>query len=225
MSEKRNNYENLKNFALENGASLFGTADIKEAKKEFTLLPKNNLNTAVSIALRLSRAVLNTVYDSPTKLYFQHYRQANYFLDNLGLRITNFIQEKGFDAAPIPASQVIDRENQKGHLPHRHIARLAGLGRPGRSNLLVTPEFGAQVRLATILTDLPLSHDAALEKQDCGQCFECVSLCPAGAIKDKPEDFDRLLCFRQLDVFRKKCQIGHHICGICVRACAGSKNR
>lgn len=221
MSEKRNNYENLKSFALENGASLFGTADIAEIKNKFPLLPENNLNTAVSIALRLSRAVLSTIYDRPTKLYFQHYRQANYFLDNLGLRITNFIQEKGFDAMPVPASQVIDRENQRGHLPHRHIARLAGLGRAGRSNLLVTPEFGAQIRLATILTDLPLPNDAPLEKQDCGQCFKCVSLCPAGAIKESAEDFDREACFKQLDMFRKKCQIGHHICGICVNACPG----
>ena len=219
MTERKNNHANLKSFAMENGASLFGAADIAEIKKEFSLLPESNLNTAVSIAFRLSRAVLNTIHDSPTKLYFHHYKQANYFLDNLGLRIANFIQERGFNAMPIPASQVIDREAQKGHISHRKIAQLAGLGRIGRNNLLVTPDFGAGVRLATILTDLPLEYDEPLKKQDCGQCMECVSLCPAGAIKEKTEDFDRMACYGQLDIFRKKCQIGHHICGICVKAC------
>ncbi len=220
MTEKRSNYERLKNFALDNGASLFGTADITGAKSGFSL-PENNLGSAVSIACRLSGAVLDTISDGPTKIYFHHYKQTNYFLDSLSLRVANFIQDSGFEALPVPASQVIDRENQKGHLSHRQIARLAGLGRIGRSGLLVTPRFGARIRLATVLTDMPVYLNDALEKQDCGECVRCISLCPAGAIKENPEDFDREACFAQLDLFRKKRQIGHHICGICVKACPG----
>ncbi len=223
MTERENNYKRLKAFAMENGASLFGAADITGIKKEFSLLPESNLNTAVSIAFRLSGAVLDTIRDRPTKLYFHHYKQANYFLDNLALRITNFIQGQGFGAMPVPASQVIDRENRKGHLSHRKIARLAGLGRIGRNNLLVTPDFGAGVRLAAILTDFPLTHDEPLESQDCGECNLCLNMCPAGAIKKTPGDFDREACFNQLDIFRKQCQIGHHICGICVKACPGGE--
>jgi epoxyqueuosine reductase len=225
MTEKLNNYEMLKSFSEANGASLFGTADITGIRKDFPLLPENSLNTAVSIAFRLSKAVLDTIEDKPTQIYFHHYKQVNYFLDNLALRITNQIQQFGFNAMPIPASQVIDRDGQRGHLSHVRIARLAGLGHIGRNNLLVTPEFGACVRLTTILTDFPIALDEPLKNQDCGECRKCVSLCPAGAIKEKPEDFDRKACFKQLDMFRRKCQIGHHICGICVRACTGQENQ
>jgi epoxyqueuosine reductase len=49
-----------------------------------------------------------------------------------------------------------------------------------------------------------------------------MELCPAGAIRENPEDFDRDACFNQLDIFKKKCQLGHHICGICVKACPGN---
>ncbi len=225
MKKGKNNYEGLENFAEENGSCLFGTADVSGIKGEFKALPgesTKHLNTAVSIAFRLSRAVLCTVEDGPTQIYFQHYRQANYFLDNLGLRITEYIQRRGADAMPIPASQVIDRENQTGHLSHRKIAHLAGLGYIGRSNLLVTREFGAGVRLATVLTDYPLIAGAPVSSS-CGDCRECINACPAGAIKEKKEDFERTACFRQLDFFRKKRGIGHHICGICVKACRGGK--
>ena len=158
MTDKKNNYETLKSFATANGASLFGTADITKIRGSFRSLPENSLNTAISIAFSLSRAILEGIEDRPTKLYFSHYKQTNYFLDNLALRLTNFIQEAGYDALPVPASQVIDRENQTGHLSHRQIASLAGIGWIGRNNLLVTSKFGAGVRLATILTDFPLSR-------------------------------------------------------------------
>ncbi len=218
MTEKETNYGSLKSFATENGASLFGTADITNIRDSFRSLPENSLNTAVSIAFSLSRAVLEGIEDRPTKLYFSHYKQANYFLDNLALRLANFIQDAGYDALPVPASQVIDREKQAGHLSHRQIASLAGIGWIGRSNLLVTEKFGAGVRLATILTDFPLSIDDPAGGS-CGECTRCLQACPAGAIREDIEGFDKDACFRQLDSFRKTCQIGHHICGVCVRAC------
>ena len=43
-----------------------------------------------------------------------------------------------------------------GHLSHKLVAHLAGLGRIGRSCLLLTPGAGPRVRLATVLTNAPL---------------------------------------------------------------------
>jgi epoxyqueuosine reductase QueG len=121
---------------------------------------------------------------------------------------------------PIPASQIVDWKNQRGHLSHKHVSRLAGLGWIGRNNLLVNEKFGSRIRLLTILTDLPLATDSPLSK-DCGSCRACQSVCPVGAIKDRPEDFDHLQCYEQLKVFSKTLHFSHHICGICVKACRG----
>ena len=220
MSQEKN-CESLKSFSISNGASIFGVADLRKLKEDFSHFPNDvikKLDRAISIGFRLSDSIIDGIADRPTQIYFHHYKQVNYFLDRLALQVTNFIQKLGSEALPVPASQVIDREKQMGHLSHKKVAIRAGVGWLGRNNLLVNPEFGARVRFVTILTDLPLTVDKPL-KMDCGRCEKCLNVCPAEAIREKPEDFDHLACYKQLDIFRRTCNIGHHICGICVKAC------
>ena len=217
------NYEELKEIAIKEGATLFGVGDVSDLPVEFMRESAwKGLSYGISMAVRLSKAILEDIVDHPTKVYFYHYRQLNIFLDQLAIKITNFIQNKGYRALPIPASQVIDWQNQRGHLSHKEVARRAGLGWIGRNNLLVTPQYGAQVRLVTVLTDYPLKVDTPLN-EDCGDCYACLSVCPAGAIKERKEDFDHIACYKKLDEFRKKYNIGHHICGVCVKVCGGKR--
>jgi len=225
MNEEKENYSRLKEFALGSGASLFGVADLSRVNAEFLDLSPGvikGLDRGISLAVRLSEKIIDSIEDRPTKLYYYHYRQVNYFLDRVALGVTEFIQNKGWSALPIPSSQTIDWEKQRGHLSHKEVAQLAGLGWMGRNNLIVNPDFGSRIRLVTVLTDFPLTYNKAIE-DGCGDCRDCLGICPAGAIKERVEDFDRLACYRQLDEFRKTCKIGHHICGICVKACKGTK--
>jgi len=214
--------ERLKEIALKEGACLFGTACIKEIKNEFNFAEEDigDLDYAISIAYRLSKKVLDQIHDHPTKIYYHHYRMVNMFLDQLALKISNILQNEGYKALPIPASQIIDWKGQKAHLSHKRIAYLAGLGWIGRNNLLVTPQYGAQVRLVTILTNLEVPKARPLEF-GCGDCFACLSACPVGAIKEDPKDFDHIACYNKLDEFRRKNFVGQHICGICVKVCGG----
>jgi len=218
------NYNWLKEVALAQGISVFGVARIDNIKQRYAeISPETmeNLPFAISMGFRLSERIIEDIKDHPTQLYLHHYRQVNYFLDRTALFLTDLIQKKGYQALPIPASQIIDREHQKGHLSHKLIAKEAGIGWIGKNNLLVSPEWGARIRLVSILTNLPLKSDKKLNK-DCGDCRKCLNVCPAGAIKEKMEDFDYLACFEQLKRFRKQYNIPHHICGICVKACRGS---
>ena len=225
MKQENRNYSSLKELSRRLGADLFGVADISGLKREFLLSPEmfKNLNRGISLGVRLLDSVLEEIQDKPTKLYYHHYRQANFFLDRLAFKLASFIQSEGFLSLPIPASQVIDWEKQKGHLSHRKIAYAAGLGWLGRNKLLVNPDFGSRIRLVTILTNMPLSCDEPLNR-DCGECRACISVCPAGAIKEKREDFDRVQCFEQLRAFTKMRLVGQYICGVCVKACKGKKN-
>ncbi len=225
MGEQKENYSKLKEFALEWGASLFGVCDISKLKGKFLDLSPGvikDLDKGISLAVRLSDKIIDSIEDRPTKLYYYHYRQVNYFLDRVALGVTQFIQNRGWNGLPIPSSQTIDWEKQRGHLSHKEVAQQAGLGWIGRNNLLVNPDFGSRIRLVTVLTDFPLSCDKPIE-DDCGDCRDCLGVCPARAIKERMEDFDRLACYRKLDEFRKSCNIGHHICGVCVKACPGQK--
>jgi epoxyqueuosine reductase len=223
VSSLRENRNLLEQFRRECSLDLLGVADMRHEENGLLGLPENvsdSLPLAVVIALRVSRAVLCTLEDGPNLLYFHHYRQINAQLDRAATRISAEIERRGCLALPIPASQIVDWEKMAGQVSHKAIARLAGLGWQGRNNLLVTPQLGAQVRLATILTDLPLAPDRPLEA-DCGPCHRCVALCPAKAIRETPAAFDLPACYDKLNEFRKTRHIQQHICGVCVKACFG----
>lgn len=220
------NYTKLKALAESAGACLFGVADITAVKEDFFIEPKSvlkGLDYGVCVGVRLSDKIVETITDSPSKIYAFHYKRLNFLLDEIALKIANFIQNSGFNALPIPASQVEDWGLQRGAVSHKKVGYLAGHGFIGRSGLLVNPKFGAAVRYATILTDMPLKKDAPLKK-DCGVCAACVAVCPAGAIKKDSKDLDLKACRELLKTFANRAGIGHSICGICVKACKGKSS-
>ncbi len=220
--EKSSRTSLLRDYSLGLGFSLFGTADISGIRDSF-LLPeglKDRVGFAVSLGKRLVTGVLDDMLDGPTPLYFHHYRQINFFLDRGALLLASRIQDLGFRAVPIPASQVIDWPKQRAHLSHKKVGRLAGLGWIGRNNLLVTSEFGSRFRLVTVLTDMPLETGNP-STEDCGACQKCIAACPARAIKERREDFEHIGCFEMLKAFRNKGLVSQYICGLCVKACSG----
>jgi epoxyqueuosine reductase QueG len=225
MADPKENAEKIKTLCQQWGGSLVGVADLRSFKKEEILLSPSlvdQLSYGISVGFHLSDAILEEIENQPTPLYFHHYQRVNILLDTIGLIITSAIQNLGHRAVPIPASQIVDWKTQKGHLSHKHLARAAGLGWIGRNNLLVNERFGSRIRLVTILTDIPLVISSPAIN-DCGSCLDCLSVCPAGAIKVRQEEFDHLRCYEQLRTFAKTLHFSHNICGICVRACRGHK--
>lgn len=204
------------------GIDLFGVADVAPIRGEFLIDPgrRDQFPLAISLGKRLLLTVLEDLQDSPTALYMHHYRQVNFLLDRAALLTASLIEDRGYRALPVAASQIVDWDNQRAHVPHKKVGELAGLGWLGRNNLLVNPEFGSQFRLVTILTDLPLAAGAPLA-MDCGECRRCVSICPALAIKETREEFDHWACFEQLKEFRRRALVSQYICGVCVNACPG----
>ncbi len=69
----------------------------------------------------------------------------------------------------------------------------AGLGELGRHGLLITPEFGPNVRLCKVLTDMPLLTDSPVNfgmRAFCEQCLACARACPSGAISSGERTWD-----------------------------------
>lgn len=222
---KQKNFEEIKYFVESQGAAKVGVALVDDSLKQKFNLTSGEMQDwpfAISIAIRLSQAVFNSLDDHPTLLYKWHYKQANAQLDRIAFNLTNKIQEMGYQALPIAASQILDWKEQNAHVSHRHVAVAAGLGWLGRNNLLVTPEFGAQVRLTTVFTNLPLAVQEKRVPFSCGNCRRCVEACPVDALGNSPEDFDFDLCFSLLDFFSRKKGLGVMICGLCQKACPGS---
>ncbi len=222
--------EKIKANIIKLGADLVGVADTKPLTK-LTLDPPNLLDSfprAISIAIRLPSAVFEQITDQPTPLYSSVYHSANRILDQIAFHATNVLQRDGFKNLPIPASQVLDRENWYGAITHKAVGRMAGLGWQGKSLLLVNPDYGPRIRLATILTDAPLNVDSPI-KNRCGECNLCREACPAGAIKgvgtkDNYKSREEALYFSRcvdklVGEFSKLPNVDAPICGICIKVC------
>jgi len=72
------------------------------------------------------------------------------------------------------------------------IAVDAGLGELGRTNRLITPEFGPVVRLAKVITDLPMEMDKPIDfglQEFCKICKRCAEDCPSKTLsfEDEPD--------------------------------------
>jgi reductive dehalogenase len=65
----------------------------------------------------------------------------------------------------------------------------AGLGQAGRHGLLMTPKYGPRVRLAKVITDMPLVTDSPIDfgvTEFCEVCKLCATECPSGSISAGP---------------------------------------
>jgi epoxyqueuosine reductase len=222
VTPERENSERLGRLCGDLGFSLFGVADVASIRDEFLLADslRKKFSFALSLGKRVFDAVLEDIEDHPTPLYFHHYRQLNFFLDRGAFLVASDLIDRGYQALPIPASQIIDWENQRAHVSHKKIAVLAGLGWVGRNNLIVNPTLGSRFRLVTVLTNMPLEPGRPLDFA-CGTCRACIAPCPAGAIRENPEDFSHRACYEKLDEFRRTHVVSQHICGVCVKACRG----
>ncbi len=109
------------------------------------------------------------------------------------------------------------------HIP---LAIRAGLGELGKHGSLINRELGANLRLATVLTDLPLAVDGPVDigvEDLCLACRRCVIDCPADAISDSKQlvrgeekwyvDFDKCVPYFSIT----------YGCGICIQVCPWSK--
>jgi epoxyqueuosine reductase len=221
----------LERIAKELGADLFGIADLTIAqdfvcKQGGEYLRK--FSRAISVGVRLLDAVVNELHrhEDPAVIYTYTalYNSVNSHLDNIGLLLAKKIQEKGYRAYAIPASQTVDSNKLIGVFSHKLAANLAGLGWIGKSCLLITPSFGPRVRFATILTDAPLKAGSPIQEK-CNGCRECVDTCPVKAFTGAPFNsseprevrFNAGLCRS----YRKKREekLGEGYCGLCVYVC------
>ncbi|MHA1721446.1 MAG: epoxyqueuosine reductase [Candidatus Baldrarchaeia archaeon] len=227
---KKNFTNQLMKLAVSLGAALVGVADLNLLKQLETNPPNllENFKYAISIAVPLPKNVFELITEeNPGELYAHAYRTANMLLDQITFRLAQKITEYGYNAQPVPASMTIDEKSAMGHVSHKAFARAAGLGWIGKNILLITPEYGPRVRLATVLTDMPLIPGKPLENR-CGNCTKCIDACPVGALKpsnfkdypvNRDEVFDVEKCYSRLKKISKLPNIGEQICGMCIKVC------
>ncbi|MFX0169774.1 MAG: 4Fe-4S double cluster binding domain-containing protein [Candidatus Hodarchaeota archaeon] len=202
-------------------ASFVGFAKMQD------LLPEEYVEQpyGISIGVRLSDSIVDSLHSGPNQLYAYHYHAVNKYLNDLALHVMNYLQKRKYQALPIPASMTVDWKSHMAHLSHKMVATQAGLGWIGKNTLLVTKKFGPRVRLVTVLTDAPLRTGRPVNESQCGKCEECVKACPVGAIlgnnwtpgQKRATLLDVDKCSDFIDMH--KADLGAPVCGICMQAC------
>lgn len=175
----------IKQFTLENGASLVGIADAQlmdaapEGHRATDIL--SDARAVIVMATPQAKAVLSDAH--PTS-YMRSIFSCEAKLEVLTHNLANLLDENGFSAIPVPVrmSLMMDYKNLMGDISHKHAAVLAGLGQMGKSSLLITPKYGNRVYVSSVITNAPVEPDMPFKEDLCNDCVKCIEACPVGAI-------------------------------------------
>lgn len=208
------------------GASLVGFADLSTLPIEQT----GGLKYGISFALAVDPKMFQEIHALPSTEYYEEYKGLNKRLGQLAKMIAELLESKGYRAKP-HFYVMQDEASLSTVLPLKTVAVLAGIGRIGKSALLVTENFGSAVRLAAVLTDAPLDTFDFKTLPDCGSCMECKNACPAGAITgenwhpgaQRSLYYDAQLCAKTARALSSEKGIDVRICGKCIAACPYTK--
>jgi len=155
-------------------------------------------------------ASLNDLLDRHTEFVSSRVTKATYDFAKAS-------RKAGFKALPLPSAGCpMDTRFLDAIFSYKHAGEAAGLGKIGWSSLLITPEFGARVRLGTCLTQAELEPTPVKTVElDCADCGDCIKACLAGALskprKGEPYAINKYAC----SAFR----VSGGGCSECLRVC------
>ncbi|RJP27794.1 MAG: hypothetical protein C4536_13195 [Actinobacteria bacterium] len=187
------------------GIELVGIADANALILASPPRPATELMpTARSVIVMAVAHSLGAVYAPDIRMWTRNKMQTSRLLDQVCERLSRLLEKEGYLTLPVSADKPVEihkldpatgrklpHTRTVGHLSLKHAAVSAGMGQIGRSNLLLTPEFGPHQRLGGIITEAPLESDIHREWDLCLKgCSRCEDACPVRALSDGRYDVD-----------------------------------
>jgi epoxyqueuosine reductase QueG len=167
---------------------------------------------------------LPVVEAAPSQLGREQIIVTDKLLDEAAYRLANFLNERGHAAINVPRNREGEPEapaEATRVFSHVLAGELAGLGRIGRNQALLTRGYGPRVRLVSVFTELALDGDPLLAETLCTECGNCARICPAHALATSPDGKSTLnetACAanhkRLSAAFRDPCGFCHKVCPI-----------
>ena len=171
-------------------------------------------NTVIILGLYLYDIILDSWNKDPDTGKSYHF--ADSILENFCARLKKFLLKEGYD------SKIITYEPG---LFLKDACALAGIGPIGKNNLLITEEFGSQVRLRALVTTAPLvCGEPILESKYCEGCNKCIEACPSKALIEGK--YKKKLCLPYcLSHLRKLSKDTVIWCNVCIDVCPIGKKK
>jgi epoxyqueuosine reductase QueG len=190
----------------------------------------------ISVGIRLLDSIVDQLPNRENRTVAMSYRYhaydvINQRLDHVTSRLASELQQLGYSTFPIASAKRVDDATIAGPVSHKLAARLAGLGWVGKSCLFITPQYGPRVRLATLLTEAPLVPTGQQMETQCGECQQCVAICPARAFTGRafhPEEprearFDASACETYINSLGDAPE--QRVCGLCLYVCPHGRKK
>ena len=130
----------------------------------------------------------------------QAYIETNRLIVHINNGLSDRLSQKGFKTKIMPPTHNFDKQKLISDWSHRHIAYVAGLGKFGIHNLLIT-DRGCCGRLGSIVTNMEIAVTKRTNREYClhkynRTCKICVKKCVTEALQ--ADSFDRHKCYRML---------------------------
>lgn len=218
-------FEELKAFAVEAGADVFGVANVERfdelppPRHPRTIFPETA--SVIVLGRRITRGTLRGVEEGTN--FHDYGKYGNEWLEDRFIamttfRVSEFLEDHGWEAVPlpnlppeVPPMGVSVREGQPPPnvlLDFDDAAVRAGLGEIGYCGVLLTPRFGPRQRVQVILTDAVIEATPLLKQAVCPRGEACAGFCPLGAFVGEKE---LSICGRSMTV----AQIDLGVCASC----------
>lgn len=175
---------------------------LKEVVSVSHALPEDLMDDAATVIVyfipfRKELARTNAVGQSASKEWAEAYIDTNQLISDLNNYINKIIVKSGYKTSSIPATHNFDQDSLLSDWSHRHIGFIAGLGKFGLNNMLIT-EKGCCGRIGSIITNLHIAPTERKEGEYClykakGVCKICVLKCVNQALQ--LDSYDRHLCY------------------------------
>jgi len=169
----------------------------------FHVLPENLLSGVKTVIVYFIPFNKEIVYSNfkekvSSKQWAKAYIFTNNLIEKLNIYIKNKLQKLNFATEAISGTHNFDKNLLVSYWSHRHAGYIAGLGKFGLNNMLIT-KMGCCGRLGSILTTLYLEPSKRDNIEYClfklnGNCQKCISRCQYKALT--LNTFNRTLCYK-----------------------------
>jgi ferredoxin len=185
--------EQVKTKAMELGADFVGIASRSrfEAAPEWTD-PRNllsNFQSVISFGIATNRGSLESWFNKKNRRpEILGRRWGSVQVMQIALHLSHWLERQGFKSTFATDSGYTNvYRDYRPDFSQKHAAVAAGLGKPGRSSLVVHPEFGAAVQFGSVITEAELEPDSMMgdDFNPCADCEICINICPTKAIARK----------------------------------------
>ncbi|MBZ9686864.1 epoxyqueuosine reductase [Clostridium estertheticum] len=176
--------------------------DLKDVVSPSHALPKDFLpdaKTVVAYFIPFDEEVVKSNIEGKksSQIWAKAYIETNQLILDLNTFIKNELQKSGYESTIIPATHNFDEKKLISDWSHRHVAFIAGLGKFGLNNMLIT-EKGCCGRVGSFITNLKIEPTKRKNGENClykhmSICKKCVDRCVNNALK--VDCFDRHKCY------------------------------